>query len=98
MFCTKCGSENIYHVLSRQTTLQIQRTQQTIHTHKTPQKNPNQKLTATPPYINGLSLRTIAQLLHVTDAVILKGVNNCAIENYEKANHRAAHCCSDRIR
>ncbi|MDR2720608.1 MAG: hypothetical protein LBC03_07395 [Nitrososphaerota archaeon] len=47
-------------------------------------KSETQKLTAVFLYINGLSLRTIARLIHVTATAVLKWVRQCAIENYEK--------------
>ncbi|MDR2699952.1 MAG: hypothetical protein LBC12_03975 [Nitrososphaerota archaeon] len=68
MFCTKCGSESVlksgfvkgeqryrYKGCGRQFV-------PTRHHEKTQTK----KLTAILPYINGLSLRTIARLIHVT--------------------------------
>jgi hypothetical protein len=42
------------------------------------------KLTAIILYINGLSLRTIARLMHVTATAILKWVRQYALLNYEK--------------
>jgi transposase-like protein len=47
-------------------------------------KTQTEKLTAILLYINGLSLRTIARLIHVTSTAVLKWVRQYALENYEK--------------
>ncbi|MDR0471478.1 MAG: hypothetical protein LBH79_07150 [Nitrososphaerota archaeon] len=47
-------------------------------------KTQTQKLTAILIYINGLSLRTIARLIHVTATAVLKWVRQYALLNYQK--------------
>jgi transposase len=47
-------------------------------------KTQTEKLTAILLHINGLSLRTITRLIHVTATAIQKWVKQYALENYEK--------------
>ena len=86
MFCVKCGSGSVCksgfvkgaqrykcRVCGRQFV-------PTRHHGKTL----TEKLTAVLLYINGLSLRTIARLMHVSATAVLKWVRQYALENYEK--------------
>ena len=86
MFCVKCGSGSVCksgfvkgaqrykcRVCGRQFV-------PTRHRGKTL----TEKLTAVLLYINGLSLRTIARLMHVSATAVLKWVRQYALGNYEK--------------
>ena len=86
MFCTKCGSENVLKsgfVKSEQRYRCKECGRQFVPTRHHG-KSETQKLTAILLYINGLSLRTIARLIHVTATAVLKWVRQYAHENYEK--------------
>jgi len=86
MSCTKCGSTNILKsgfVKSEQRYRCKGCGRQFVPTRQHG-KSETEKLTAILLYINGLSLRTIARLLHVTATAVLKWVRQYAILNYEK--------------
>jgi transposase len=86
MFCTKCGSESVFRsgfVKGEQRYRCRECGRQFVPTRHHGKGEP-QKLIAILLYINGLSLRTIARLIHVTATAVLKWVRQYAIENYEK--------------
>jgi transposase-like protein len=86
MFCTKCGSESVLQsgfVKSEQRYRCKACGRQFVPTRHHG-KSETQKQTAIPLYINGLSLRTIAQLIHVTATTILKWIKQYTLLNYEK--------------
>jgi transposase-like protein len=86
MFCTKCGSESVFKsgfVKGEQRYRCKGCSRQFVPTRHHG-KSETKKLTAILLYINGLSLRTIAQLLQVTATAILKWVRQYALLNYEK--------------
>ena len=86
MFCTKCGSENVYKsgfVKGAQRYRCKGCGRQFVPTRHHG-KTQTEKLTAILLYINGLSLRTIARLMSVTATAVLKWVKQYALENYEK--------------
>ncbi len=86
MFCTKCDRENVYKsgfVKGKQRYKCKECGRQfapTKHHNKTQTK----KLTTILPYINGLSLRTIARLMSVSATAILKWIKQYTLKNYEK--------------
>ena len=86
MFCTKCGSESVFKsgfVKSEQRYRCKDCGRQFVPTRHHG-KSETEKLTAILLYINGLSLRTIARLMHVTATAILKWVKQYTLESYEK--------------
>jgi transposase-like protein len=86
MFYTKCSSESVFKsgfVKSAQLYKCKECSRQFVPTRHHG-KTQTEKLTAILLYINGLSLRTIARLMHVTATAILKWVRQYALENYEK--------------
>jgi len=88
MFCTKCGSEGVFKsgfVKGEQRYRCRDCGRQFVPTRHHG-KSETQKLTAVLLYINGLSLRTITRLIHVTATAVLKWVRQYAILNYEKPN------------
>jgi len=86
MFCTKCGSEQVFRsgfVKGEQRYRCKECGRQFVPTRHHG-KSETQKLAAILLYINGLSLRTIARLIHVTAIAVLKWVRQYALEIYEK--------------
>ena len=85
-FCTKCGSESVFKsgfVKGTQRYRCKECSRQFVPTRHHG-KSETEKLIATLLYINDLSLRTIAQLIHVTATTILKCVRQYTLKNYEK--------------
>ena len=86
MFCTKCGSEQVFRsgfIKGEQRYRCKERGRQFVPTRHHG-KSETQKLTTILLYINGLSLRTIARLIHVTATAVLKWVRQYTLETYEK--------------
>ena len=86
MFCTKCGSEGVYKsgFVKGEQRYRCKGCGRQFVPTRHHGKTQTEKLTAVLLYINGLSLRTIAQLMHVTATAILKWVRQYTLENYEK--------------
>ena len=86
MFCTKCSSESVYKsgFVKGQQRYRCKKCGRQFVPTRHHGKNETEKLIAILLYINGLSLRTIARLLHVTATAVLKWVRQYAILNYEK--------------
>ena len=86
MFCTRCGSEQVFKsgFVKGEQRYKCKNCDRQFVPTRQHGKSETQKLTATLLYINGLSLRTIARLMKVTATAILKWVRQYAILNYEK--------------
>ena len=86
MFCTKCGSESVLKsgFVKGQQRYRCKACGRQFVPTRHHGKTQTQKQTAILLYINGLSLRTIARLIHVTATAILKWVKQYTLLNYEK--------------
>jgi len=92
LFCVRCGSESVYKSgfvkgAQRYKCKVCGRQFVPIRQHG---KTLTEKLTAVLLYINGLSLRTIAWLMHVSAAAVLKWVRQYVLGNYEKPKPQTA--------
>ena len=86
MFCTKCGNENVFKsgFVKGEQRFRCKACGRQFVPTRQHGKSETQKLTAILLYINGLSLRTIAQLMSITTTAVLKWVRQYALLNYEK--------------
>jgi transposase len=91
MFCTKCGGESVFKsgFVKGEQRYRCKGCGRQFVPTRHHGKTPTEKLTAILLYINGLSLRTIARLMHVTATAVLKWVKQYALENYEKPKPQA---------
>jgi transposase-like protein len=102
MFCIRCGGESVFRsgFVEGEQRYRCKACGRQFVPTRHHGKTQITKLTAILLYVNGLSLRTIARLLHVTATAVLKWVRQYAIENYEKLKPPKQHhccCCGDRV-
>jgi len=86
MFCTKCGSENTFKsgFIKGEQRYKCKNCNRQFVPTRHHGKTQTTKLIATLLYINGLSLRTIAQLTNVSATAVLKWVRQYTPKSYEK--------------
>jgi len=86
MFCAKCGGESVFKsgFVKGEQCYKCKGCGRQFVPTRHHGKTQTEKLTAILLYINGLSLRTIARLMHVTAIAVLKWFRQYALESYGK--------------